>query len=283
MLTLFSLLARLPLWLLHAIGAPGGWLTFLLSPTYRRRFIGNAAQAGYSFADVAGAVGQAGRMALETPRLWSGRTSPIEWCDVEALESALKSDRGVLFLTPHLGCYEVTAQAVAARYMTPQQPLTVLYRPARKAWLSAVMQSARQRPELIAAPTTLAGVRQLIRALRQGAAVGLLPDQVPPEGMGQWTLWFGKPAYTMTLSARLALQTGAVLVLVFGERLPWGRGFRLHFRPLSKPLEPDLDAALLQINEGVEALIRECPQQYLWGYGRYKQPRRVAAAEPAAS
>lgn len=276
MLTLFGLLARLPLWLLHAVGAPGGWLVFLLSPTYRRRFIGNAAQAGYSFADVAGAVGQAGCMALETPRLWSGRTSPIEWCDVEALESALQSERGVLFLTPHLGCHEVTAQAVAARYMTAQRPLTVLYRPARKAWLSAVMQSARQRPELVAAPTTLAGVRQMIRALRQGLAVGLLPDQVPPEGMGTWTPWFGKPAYTMTLSARLGLQTGAAVVLVFGERRPWGRGYRLHFRPLPKPLAPNLDAAVLQINEGVEALIRECPQQYLWGYGRYKQPRRVA-------
>ncbi|MEO9101622.1 MAG: lysophospholipid acyltransferase family protein [Burkholderiales bacterium] len=283
MLTLFGLLARLPLWLLHAVGAPGGWLTFLLSPTYRRRFIDNAAQAGYTFADVAGAVGQAGRMALETPRLWSGRTSPIEWRDLECLEAALQSGRGVLFLTPHLGCYEVTAQAVAARYMTAQQPLTVLYRPARKAWLSGVMQSARQRPELVAAPTTLAGVRQLIRALRQGAAVGLLPDQVPPEGMGQWTSWFGKPAYTITLSARLALQTGATLVLVFGERLSWGRGYRLHFRPLSRPLAPNLDAALLQINEAVEALIRECPQQYLWGYGRYKQPRRVAAVAPAAS
>ena len=286
MLTLFGLLARLPLWLLHALGAPGGWLTFLLSPTYRRRFIDNAAQAGYSFSEVAGAVGQAGRMALETPRLWSGRGAPIEWRDVDCLESALRSGRGVLFLTPHLGCHEVTAQAVAARYMSAQQPLTVLYRPARKAWLSALMRSARQRPELVAAPTTLAGVRQLIRALRQGAAVGLLPDQVPPEGMGQWTPWFGRPAYTMTLSARLALQTGATLVLVFGERLPRGRGYRLHFRPLSQPLAQGLDAALLQINADVEALIRECPQQYLWGYGRYKQPRQAApvkSVEPASS
>ena len=85
------------------------------------------------------------------------------------------------------------------------------------------------------------------------------------------------------MSARLALQTGATLVLVFGERLSWGRGYRLHFRPLSRPLAPNLDAALLQINEAVEALIRECPQQYLWGYGRYKQPRRVADVAPAAS
>ena len=246
MLTLFGLLARLPLWLLHAIGALGGWLTFLLSPTYRRRFVNNARQAGYPFADVAGAVGQAGRMALETPRLWGGRIPPIEWCDVEALESALKSDRGVLFLTPHLGCYEVTAQAVAD--MTAQQPLTVLYRPARKAWLSTVMRSARQRPELIGRAHYVAGVRQMIRALRQGAAVGLLPDQVPPEGHGPVGAVVWQAGLHDDAEARGSrCRPGAALVIVFGERLRWGHGYRLHFRPLAKPLEPDLDGALLQI------------------------------------
>jgi KDO2-lipid IV(A) lauroyltransferase len=103
--------------------------------------------------------------------------------------------------------------------------------------------------------------------------VGLLPDQVPPAGMGQWAPFFGQAAYTMTLSARLALQTGAKVLLVWGERLSWGRGFRLHFREMQAPLDKNLDAAVVQINQEMERLIRECPQQYLWGYGRYKQPR----------
>ena len=283
MLTLLRLLARLPLWLLHLLGAPGGWLPFLLSPTYRRRFLDNARQAGYSFADVAGAVAHAGRMALETPRLWGGRPVPIEWRNLEYAEAALQSGRGVLFFTPHMGCFEVTAQAMAARYMDAHGPLTVLYRPARQAWLSELMQSARQRPELAAVPTTLAGVRQMIRALRDGRAVGLLPDQVPPQGMGQWVPLFGRPAYTMTLSARLALQTRPVLLLIWGERLSWGRGYRLHLRQFPEPLAGDLDAALLQINQAMEALIRECPQQYLWGYGRYKQPRGAAAVDSAST
>jgi KDO2-lipid IV(A) lauroyltransferase len=69
------------------------------------------------------------------------------------------------------------------------------------------------------------------------------------------------------------MQTGATVLLVWGERLPWGRGFRLHFRGLQTPLSSVLDVAVVQINQEMERLIRECPQQYLWGYGRYKQPR----------
>jgi KDO2-lipid IV(A) lauroyltransferase len=121
-------------------------------------------------------------------------------------------------------------------------------------------------------PTNLAGVRQMIRALRQGQAVGLLPDQVPPEGLGQWAPFFGRPAYTMTLAARLVQQTGATVLLAWGERLSFGRGYRLHFRELGHALSPDLDLAVIQINQAMTRLILECPQQYLWGYARYKQP-----------
>ena len=136
------------------------------------------------------------------------------------------------------------------------------------------MALARNRPGLEAVPTTLAGVRQMIKALRVGHAVGLLPDQVPPEGMGQWAPFFGKPAYTMTLAARLALQTGARVVLIWGERLSFGRGFRLHTHTLGHDLSPDLEVAVVQINQAMERLVSVCPQQYLWGYARYKSPRQ---------
>lgn len=270
---LFRLFSRCPLWLLHAIGVALGWLVFALSPTYRRRFLANAALAGYSFAQVRGAVGHAGRMTTELPRLWLGAPAHVEWEGTDCVDAAYARGQGVIFLTPHLGCFEVTAQGVAQRYSPAHGPIVVLYRPARQPGLAEVMEGSRERPGLETAPTTLAGVRQMIKALRAGRAVGLLPDQVPPEGMGQWAPFFGQPAYTMTLGARLALQTGATVLLVWGERLPWGRGFRLHFRELQVPLPTVLDAAVAQINQEMEHLIRECPQQYLWGYGRYKQPR----------
>ena len=273
MLTLFRLVSGWPLALLHGAGGLLGWLTWLASPTYRRRFAENAAQAGYPFATVRPAVAHAGRMAAETPRLWFGPPVPMQWQGTEAVDAAYAARKGVVFLTPHMGCFEITAQGLAARYGPEYGPITVLYRPARQAALAPVIETARRREGLETAPTTLAGVRQMIKALRAGRAVGLLPDQVPPDGMGQWVPFFGKQAYTMTLAARLVLQTGATPMLVWGERLPRGQGFRLRFEPLSEPLSADLDTAVAQINREMERLIHQCPQQYLWGYGRYKTPR----------
>jgi KDO2-lipid IV(A) lauroyltransferase len=95
--------------------------------------------------------------------------------------------------------------------------------------------------------------------------------------MGQWAPFFGHPAYTMTLAARLALQTGARVVLIWGERLSWGRGYRLHTQALGHALSDDLDTAVVQINQAMEALILQCPAQYIWGYARYKNPRQAPA------
>jgi KDO2-lipid IV(A) lauroyltransferase len=214
-------------------------------------------------------------MSAELPRLWLGQTPPLVWDDDRAAVDAYASGQGVLFLTPHMGCFEITAQALALRFSELHGPLTVLYRPARHAGLGEVMTLARQRPGLEAVPTTLAGVRQMIKALRSGRAVGLLPDQVPPEGMGQWAPFFGQSAYTMTLAARLALQTNARVVLIWGERLSWGRGYRLHTQALGHDLSVDLDTAVVQINQAMESLILQCPSQYVWGYARYKTPRQA--------
>jgi KDO2-lipid IV(A) lauroyltransferase len=126
---------------------------------------------------------------------------------------------------------------------------------------------------LATAPTSLAGVKQLIKALKTGQCVGLLPDQVPPEGLGVWAPFFGKPAYTMTLSARLALQTGATVLVAWGERLTWGRGYVVHVLPLQETLSTDMTEAAVQINRAMERLILQKPQQYLWGYARYKTPK----------
>ncbi len=263
------MLAVLPLWLLHGAGGVLGWLILLASPTWRRRFVDNARQAGYSFAQVRAAVGASGRLIAELPRLWFGAPVRIEWIGGELVDAARATGRGIVFLTPHLGCFEVTAQGYAQRY----GPVTVLYRPARKAWLRELVDTARARPNLATAPTTLAGVKQLIKALRAGEAVGLLPDQVPPQGQGVWAPFFGRDAYTMTLSMRLAQQGGAVVLVLWGERLSWGRGYRVHVRPWTGPVAADPQQSALQVNAAMEQLVRECPQQYLWGYARYKAPR----------
>jgi Kdo2-lipid IVA lauroyltransferase/acyltransferase len=273
MYVLFRTLAHSPLWLLHILGSVLGWVAWLFSATYRRRFMTNAKQAGYHFAQIWPAIGQAGRMSLELPRLWLGRMPSVALSGHEHLVGGYAAGRGVMILTPHLGCFEMVAQAIVKHHGETDGPMTVLFRPARKPALGRIMEEARARANLITAPTTLSGVRQLLRALKQGQCVGLLPDQVPPKGMGVWADFFGKPAYTMTFAARMAQQSGATIVLAWGERLGWGRGFRVHFLPFTVPLSDTLEEAVGQINQAMESLIRRSPTQYLWGYARYKQPR----------
>lgn len=280
MSTLFRILSHCPLWLLHAFGAGLGWLGYALSPGYRRRLRENAARAGCSGRAMREAVAQAGKMVGELPWLWMRPPGQalgawVTWHGAECIEAARAAGRGIVFLTPHLGSFEVTAQAFAERFGR-ESPITVLYRPARKTWLRPLVETARRRPGLATAPATLAGVRQLIRALKAGEAVGLLPDQVPPEGMGVWAPFFGQPAYTMTLAARLARQGGAIVIMAWGERLPRGRGYQVHVSELAEALPDQAESAAASINRAMEHLIRQCPEQYLWGYNRYKSPRREA-------
>jgi KDO2-lipid IV(A) lauroyltransferase len=119
--------------------------------------------------------------------------------------------------------------------------------------------------------------------LRKNQAVGLLADQVPPDGLGIWAPFFGRPAYSMTLAARLALQNGAALVPASCERLPRGQGYVLKFWPILTDLtlpksasEDVLLQAVTRINQAIESIVRSQPGQYLWAYARYKIPRKEA-------
>lgn len=271
LLALFRLFARLPLPVLHRMGRALGLAVYLCPGRYRRRLQSNARQAGYddpAFARQAAA--ETGAMIMETPRVWLRTAACLQQThsdDDAVVKQALALGRGILYLTPHLGCFEITA-----RYLIQHGPITVMYRPPRQTALEPVMEQARNTSGLKAVPATMQGVREFVRALKRGEAVGMLPDQVPGSGEGVWAPFFGKPAYTMTLAAKLALQTGVEVILTAGERLPRGQGWRIHYVRLDQPLPataPELAAA---INAAMEGLIRRFPTQYLWAYNRYKVP-----------
>jgi len=277
---LFRILSHLPLAWLHRLGALLGWLAWLLSPTYRRNMREYLEQAlGETEARrvQASAIANAGRSALELPRIWL-RPLPDAVAHVvkvsgwERVEAATRAGKGIVYLTPHLGCFEVTAQ-----YLSTHAPVTVLYRPPKQAWLQTMIEAGRARSQLRIAAADLAGVRALLKALKRGEAVGLLPDQAPKFGEGRWLSFFGKPAYTMTLAARLT-ESGAAVIMVWAERLPGGAGFHFHLQAPTQPIRGTTEERAQQINHQIEHLIRQCPQQYLWGYNRYKRPRGAEAA-----
>ena len=278
-----------PLWLLHALGGALGWIVWLSSPTYRRRLRSNAELAGVAPRDWRRSIAESGRMVAETPWLWlranDGVLGPlVNWRNVEALDAYVAQGRPLVLLTPHMGSFEVAGRAFAMRY-GQRQPITVLYRPARQRALREVQEQARQRPTMPTAPASLAGVRQMLRALKRRETVGLLPDQVPPDGQGVWAPFFGQPAYTMTLAARLSQQTGAHCLVLRCERLPRGAGYVIHASELVRPLPAGTDAQSLVeaatiVNETMEREILADPGQYLWGYNRYKAPRAAEIADP---
>lgn len=276
MVFIFRILSRLPLRAVHALGALLGRLIYLLSPTYRRHVRENLAQAGIDPALRGAVAAESGKQMLELARIWlrpleEANAQVAEVVGRDCLDAALAEGRGVLFLTPHLGCFEITAQ-----YLSAFGDITVLYRPPKSAAAQELILTGRKRARLHLAPADLSGVRALIKALKKGQMVGMLPDQAPKTGEGVWLDFFGRPAYTMTLAARLS-ETGATTLLTWGERLPQGRGYRIHFQPLTPPLSGTTQERAQQINHAVEALVRQCPAQYLWGYNRYKRPRGAEA------
>lgn len=283
---LFKLLSRLPLRAVHALGALGGWLTYGLSPTYRRTLKANLARAGLPAPRVRrAAIAHAGRQALEAAWLWQRPAADIVRCVHETppggFARLLTEPQPLLVLTPHLGGFEAVAQYYATLSAAATRPMTALYRVPRKAALRALIDT-RARPGLLLAPADVRGVRMLMRALKSGQTAGILPDQVPSRGDGIWTPFFGTPAYTMTLPARLAFSQRARVVFALCERRPSGQGYTLRLAPFAGTLNGDIEGDTARLTAALEALIRQCPAQYLWGYNRYKAPAGVAPAAPTA-
>ncbi len=243
-----------------------------MSPVYRARLRANLAQAGYADKrTLREAIAAAGQMVAELPAMWfrpHEETAALvrEVIGVEAAYAARERGDALLFLTPHMGCFEVTAQ-----YAARHTPITVLYRPPKLAWLEPLMLEGRSRSNVRLVPADVTGVRELFGALRRAEAMGFLPDQVPGAGDGEWADFFARPAYTMTLAAKLAERKGVACFLAYGKRLARGAGYTIVMRPFPPALPGE--SATRHLNRALEELVRECPGQYLWSYNRYKAPR----------
>lgn len=282
---LFRVLARFPLPVLHFSGALLGRLFLFFSASFRT-------EAGRNLTHALGrapeprllrrVAEESGKQMLELPYVWLRpqdevlglvrRVEGAHW-----LEEARAQGASVLLLTPHLGCFEMCAQ-----YCSTHGPITVLFRPPRKADLAPLMEAGRARGQVQVAPADVSGVRRLVKSLRSGEMVGMLPDQAPKAGEGVWSPFFGRPAWTMTLAARLSELKGVRVIMIWAERLPRGAGYVLHLAPPQQALQGDLETRCAAINREIEHLIMRCPEQYLWSYKRYKQPAGVVPPPASA-
>ncbi len=212
-----------------------------------------------------------GRAITETPFLWTASQQKILDSIVrvegeEHIEKAMAEQRGIICLTPHLGAWEIIGLYLSIKY-----PMICLYSPPDMTTLENIMLKGRTRFGLKLAATDARGVRVLLTALKKGEILGILPDQDPGKVGGAFAPLFGIQANTITLVTRLVQKTNAAPLVCFAERLPNGKGYVIHFQPeLTQVGGESLDVSLAEINSGIASVIREYPEQYQWGYKRFK-------------
>lgn len=277
-------LGYLPLPLTHALAMLLGLFLLVLPNRLRRvsgqhmRYclpeLGGARQLGI----VAASLAHSMMATLEAPAIWFGPERRLRrWLQASvaaAQLAALRSEgRGLILLCPHWGAWELAGMFCAA-----QGPMTSVYKP-QKGVMEALILEGRSRLGAQLAPTSPAGVKQVLAALKRGEMVGILPDHDPPDGSGVYAPLFGHPAHTMELVSKLAARTGAPVWFCLAERRPL-RGFRIRLQPAPAAVaDPREGPAAL--NAGVEAVIRAAPGQYWWGYQRYRR-RPPGSVDPYA-
>ncbi|SMC64696.1 lysophospholipid acyltransferase family protein [Polynucleobacter kasalickyi] len=271
-------LGNLPLQWLQSIGSLLGFLTFHFSKNDRRYILENTTHAtqkyGIKINPIACAK-SAGMMLTDSLWIWHNPQKALAITEIQdwhLVEEAYAEGRGLLMLTPHLGAFEMIPRVLAEHFTA-----TIIYKPAKQAWLNELIEKGRSHPQMNFVPANLQGVRQVARALQKGEAVGILPDQVPGQGEGVWASFFGKPAYTAVLPAKIANKNAVPTIIFSAIRKPNGKGWLMQAKRITTPLSKVPVESAEQINQALEEVIMTHPDQYLWSYNRYKAPLGISA------
>ena len=228
-----------------------------------------------------------GLQGLQTLRLWTRPHAEnlrlITEVHGEALfDEALAWGRGLIVAAPHFGNWELLNQWLAAK-----TPLAILYKPPESAVGEAFLRRVRADDDagrITQVRAEGAGVRQLYKRLQAGGVVGILPDQQPKGGEGEFAPFFGVQASTMTLLGRLAGRSGATVLFAWCERIGAGPAHALRIMPASPGIDAsDPAVATAVLNADVERIARRDPAQYQWTYKRFKaQPPGAKVPNPYA-
>jgi KDO2-lipid IV(A) lauroyltransferase len=278
LLRLFSLL---PLKTMHRLGDAIGRLSLALHSKAARHTAVNLKLVRPALDDAAQAallkqtMEESGRSLTEMANIWGGGAQKAlglvrDVRGLELFEAAIARGKGTIIAAPHLGCWELLNYWLCSR-----TPMAILYRPPRVAAVETLLRKVRGAlaPEQVRAEG--AGVRTLYKRLAAGGTVGILPDQKPRAGEGEFAPFFGVEALTMVLLPRLAARTGATVLFSFAERLPDGEGFRIHILPAPDGLAAtDMKTACAALNRGVEQCVDLAFAQYQWHYKRYSADDR---------
>lgn len=194
----------------------------------------------------------------------------VEFVGFEPAEEWARAKRGAILLTGHFGNWELIGAAVRMRYAPVKYVLPAQTNPGSDAYLNEVRRKLGIEPILIGQ-----GMRTALRSLRQGAFLGMLPDQ-DARRAGIHVPFFGRPASTHTGPARLAIRGQAPILVAVLERMGRGR-FRARAVLVAEP-DPKRDETeevfrlTREITAALEGAIRERPDHWYWIHRRWKTP-----------
>ena len=214
---------------------------------------------------------QNAKLAMEFPVAWLSQKSKIESLLLTVNNSHLVKDirqnqQPLIIAVPHIGNWEFFWH-----WMQLNFPTIGMYSPASIPEVDELMLSARQRFGGLPFATDPKGIMSLLKSLKKGHVMMILPDQVPKQGAGIYTPFFGQSAYTMTLLHRFIQKTGAKLLLGSCLRDNIANGFNIDLQEPGFDINTDsVNDFNLGLNQQIESMIRQAPEQYQWAYKRFK-------------
>lgn len=275
--SLLLLLSKLPLSTIRALGAVIGLIALKLSKKSAKRLPHNLLITGLAtpetVKELTKATAQALGMTLVEAALiaWSHDRKRIEQLSrvdesFHQVKRLIEAGQNVVFLTPHIGNFEVAVKYFA--YNLPMN-IQILYKPSKDPVVDQIMLNGRTEPNITPVPTNRKGVLSLMKHLKLGGCIGILPDNVASGGDGEWVKFFGQDVYATSLAAKICQMPNTHVVIVQNLRIP--TGFSSKCIPF-KPMSDDTHGIMQELYSEIESLVREAPEQYYWSYDRFRHP-----------
>ncbi len=275
--SLLSLLSRLPLCAIRWLGGTVGLISLRLSNKSAKRLPQNLLITGLATPetveqmtrDTAKALGmtlvEAALIAWRKDRRLIDKLSSVDESFYE-VKRLMEAGQNVVFLTPHIGNFEVAVKYFA--YHLPMN-IQILYKPSKDPVIEEIMLSGRTENNITPVPTTRKGVISLIKHLKNGGCIGVLPDNVASGGDGEWVKFFGQDVYATSLAAKICQMPNTHVVIV--QNLRTKAGFSSKCIPF-KPSNNETHDIMQELYSAIELLVREAPEQYYWSYDRFRHP-----------
>ncbi len=182
------------------------------------------------------------------------------------IKECLDQNKGVIFMTPHHGSWELSGLFVASKIK-----IFTMFKPLRNKVLNDFVRKGRMSKGATLVETDNSGVKQLLKALKNNHGIGILPDHTPKINQGVMSNFFDVPVNTSSLIYKLGKKNKVPIIYIFSERLPNSAGFNLHLGSI-KEMFYDLDekSSADFLNKKIEHLVNINISQYLWSYERFR-------------